>query len=278
MAFRRFAQACALLASVAALAGCGVSNQLDPVAAAATKSEQAGGFNVNFTLKLSGSSMPGGSTVLTGSGAFDGAQGEMTIDMAGLLGQTGADGQLREIMLQEDGHLVMYMQVPFVASLLPGGKTWMRLDLQEAGKSLGVDLSKLLGQAGSTNPAETLAMLKSNGDFAAVGPETIDGVSTTHYKGAVDLARAASSASLPDSYVERLRAMGAPTQVPVDAWIGDDGLLREVDLSYGSDETAIDLTMKMSDYGRTVSVSAPPADEVFDATALATKGLHAGTG
>jgi hypothetical protein len=37
--------------------------------------------------------------------------------------------------------------------------------------------------------------------------------------------------------------------------------------------TSTSMTMNMSDYGTDVNISAPPADQVFDATELATKGL-----
>jgi hypothetical protein len=41
---------------------------------------------------------------------------------------------------------------------------------------------------------------------------------------------------------------------------------------------SLETTMDMSDYGLPVNVSAPPADEVFDATALAAQGAQSQSG
>jgi hypothetical protein len=63
--------------------------------------------------------------------------------------------------------------------------------------------------------------------------------------------------------------------VPVDVWIGkDDGLVRRLQISYDLTESgrsvSTQLTLDLSDWGTDVSVQAPPADQVFDATDLAT--------
>ena len=45
------------------------------------------------------------------------------------------------------------------------------------------------------------------------------------------------------------------------------------DMSTGGKQMSVSMTMGMSDYGTPVEVSAPPADQVFDATDLAAKGV-----
>lgn len=274
---RRVLSALALAALAAGLTACGVTRTVDPVAGAATKTQDAGGYKATFSLAISAAGTP---LTMTGHGEFDADQGEVVMDMSGLLQQSGApagtDGTIDAIYLREDGDPVMYFKMGLLSSLLPGGKTWIRLDFAKAGKAAGIDLGKLMGGA-TQNPADALQLLRANGDFAQVGTETIGGVSTTHYHGTVDLKKALAAKGAPDDLIQRLRDAGAPEQYPVDVWVDDSGYVRQLELSYDQNTNGVPLTtsmtIDMSDYGTDVSVSPPPADQVFDATDLATKGL-----
>jgi hypothetical protein len=65
-------------------------------------------------------------------------------------------------------------------------------------------------------------------------------------------------------------------------WVDDQGYIRQYESSY--DETrggnAVSTTTKVeiSDYGTQVDISPPPADQVFDATELAKKGISSELG
>jgi hypothetical protein len=275
---RRALFALALAALAATLAACGgVTRTVDPVAGAATKTQGAGGYKATFSLAMSAG---GRQLTLTGHGEFDADQGEVVMDMSQLLQQSGApagtDGTIDAIYLREDGDPVMYVKLGLLSSLMPGGKTWIRLDVARAGKAAGIDLGKLMGGA-TQNPADALQLLRANGDFTAVGTETVAGVSTTHYHGTVDLKKALAAKGAPDDLIQRLLDMGAPAHYPVDVWVDDSGYVRQLELDFMQTTNGVPLSTKttigMSDYGTNVSVSAPPADEVFDATELATKGL-----
>ena len=60
--------------------------------------------------------------------------------------------------------------------------------------------------------------------------------------------------------------------IPADVWVDSNGLLRResVSVAFGQalQGATMSMTMNLHDFGTTVSVSAPPADEVFDATSL----------
>ena len=62
-----------------------------------------------------------------------------------------------------------------------------------------------------------------------------------------------------------------------DAWIGKDGLVRRVRVTYdvprGEEPMRMAMTMNLYDYGAHVSIAAPPSSQVFDATSLAQQGL-----
>ena len=81
------------------------------------------------------------------------------------------------------------------------------------------------------------------------------------------------------SLLARARLLLAGLVVAVSAglvWVDGAGYIRQFEMSY--DETlsgntvSMSMIMSMSDYGTTVDVSAPPADQVFDATELAAQG------
>jgi hypothetical protein len=262
----------ALVATAAVLAGCGAQSVLDPVAAAATKSQSAGGARISMRLTVDAPVV--GSTVVTADGAFDQQQGQLTLDLSDLLAKlptqlSAGDGQIKTIYTNENGDPILYVGASFLANALAGGKQWVRIDLAHAASSAGIDLSQILGQAGG-NPADVLAMLRASGEVTTVGPDTVDGTAVTHYHATIDLEKALTQKGIPHDAVQRLLDSGAPTTLPVDVWIGDDdGLVRQVETSYsattsGGTATA-SLSLKLSDWGTPVSVEAPPADQVFEA-------------
>ena len=116
-------------------------------------------------------------------------------------------------------------------------------------------------------------MLRSVGSVQTVGTETVDGVSTTHYKATIDLAKAADTVGGPaKEAVQHLIDKGGPSYVPVDVWIGDDGLVRKltVDETVSNDgETAtLHLTLDLSDYGTRRERHRAAVGDTLDATGL----------
>jgi len=277
----RLALLLALVAMSIVLSACGASvNQtLDPVAAAATKTQSAGGVKMTMSVTVG---VGGTSAAITGDGAFDKGQGSMDLDFGNLLQQAGAPAgsgsTARILYLTENGDPVVYLHLPFLDGNLPGGKSWVRLDLQKTGDALGVNLQKALGSSATQNPSDALQLLQSQGSFTKVGSETIDGVQTTHYQGTIDLQKAAAANGASSSLVQRMIAAGVPTQLPIDVWIDGSGYLRQIKETYGGTAAANSfstaVTIGLSDYGTTVDVTAPPSGEVFDATGPAVRGIQ----
>jgi hypothetical protein len=274
MVGRRIALALALLGSLVALAGCGFSKAVDPVASAATKTEDAGGAKMAMTFDIVA---PGGkSFTFSANGVFDKDQGDMTMDLSSVLEAAGAPaglgGQMEIRFLTENGDPVVYVNFPALAAMLPGGEAWIKINLEQAGKSLGVDLNQLMSQA-NQNPAQMLDMLRASGSVEKVGEETVNGESTTHYTASIDLAKAAEQlGSAGQAMVDDLIAKSGVKQVPVDVWIGDDGLVRrmtmDLSMAQSGQTAAAHVTIDISDYGTPVNVEAPPADQTTDLSAL----------
>jgi hypothetical protein len=66
-------------------------------------------------------------------------------------------------------------------------------------------------------------------------------------------------------------------ELPADVWIGKDGLVRRVALSYGLTQKGqrahLDMRMDLFDYGANVTIAAPPSNDVLDATQFAQQGI-----
>lgn len=280
---RRAVLALALLAFAAGLTACGgVTKTVDPVAAAATKTQDSGGYKAATTVTVSAA---GKQLTMTGHGSFASNRGEMDMDLGGLLGAlgggSGADSTMKAIYLTEGGDHVMYLNLAFLSSMLPGGKSWIRIDLEKAGKAAGIDVNQLMSGAGQ-NPSDSLALLRTHGDFSEVGTEKLDGVDTTHYHGTVDLQKAAAASGAGSDAIKRILELGGPSQYPVDVWVDDAGYVRQYETSYDQTSNGSPMSMSMKveigDYGTNVDVTAPPADQTFDATELAAKGASSQLG
>jgi hypothetical protein len=276
-AARRALLGLALAGLAVSLSACGgAASALDPVAEAATKSADAGGATVKIDMAFTIGAQKG---AMTATGRFDRDEGELSFDLSKLFTGSGAPaaagGPMRMIYRKEDGHSILYMSMPFLATMLPDGRTWVKTDLDRLAGVMGRDFGQLVGQS-SQNPGDTLAMLRSVGDVEKVGTDTVDGVETTHYRATIDLAKAIEQKGVSKATVQRLRESGAPAKLPVEVWVGkDEGLPRKLEMAYDAktqgSPVSTRMTMSFSEWGSDVSVDAPPDDEVFDATELAAK-------
>ena len=61
----------------------------------------------------------------------------------------------------------------------------------------------------------------------------------------------------------------ADASFDADVWVGDDGLVRRIRFSPGSDGERIVMQTELFDYGVDVHVEAPPPAEVIDFSDLA---------
>jgi hypothetical protein len=276
-----------VLAVALVSAGCGGGSSssalsLDPVAAAATKTQNAGAARIRLNMAISAR----GKTVkMHASGAMDGTSVEMSFKLGSLLGLSGlpsaaksklSHGSMKEIALEEGGDYVIYMMIPFLASQLPGGQPWMKLDVSKLGKSAGVDLGKLMSGS-QIQPTDLLSTLKSDGaTIHKVGSATIDGTATTQYRVTVDMAKALKSKGLTSPLLKS--AAAHVKSINENVWIGKDGLVRRIafvsSLPQGGSSQ---MTMDFYDYGAHTDIAAPPSNQVFDATQLAQQGLAGAT-
>jgi hypothetical protein len=283
-----------IAALVAGLGACGGGSSDAPrVRQATTKdpfrlvaaSADAAAQEKSAKLSMSMTVSAGGQTrSFTADGAFDFAarSGVLTMDMSSL-GLPGGPGRMEVRVV--DG--VLYMNVgdllgaagPAATQEL-GGKHWFKLD---ASALTDRSTPSGLGALGSGNPTSTLDALRGvSSDVTVLGSDTVRGVDTTHYAVTIDLSKALDRVPVGerDAATKGLKMLGAGS-VPAEVWIDGHGCPRKLVMNLGGAEgsgTSLGaLTMEMYDYGTTVEVHAPPADDTVDMM-NAFGGLLGGTG
>jgi hypothetical protein len=249
---RRSALALLAVPLVAAACGGGKSSApppSDPLAAvkgAAVKTAAAGSEKLGLVATV----VSGGQTVeLKGTGGFD-TKAHLG-SLRGTLAAGGVNGALDEV----SQGTTLYVKSDLLGAMLPAGKTWIKLDLAQLAKSQGLDVSSLLSQ----DPSQALKQLESLKDVTKVGAETVGGFATTHYHAAIDVSKLPSAAK------------GGTGDY--DVWIGDDGYVHRVRATITSKASKATVTTDFSGYGDKVTVTVPPASQVYDGTRTKIPGL-----
>jgi hypothetical protein len=235
---------------------------LDPVAKAADATAAAGTaeFGIAGSMTAAGQSIP-----MRGNGALDMRSQRMRMSMSMPIPGAG-QVEIEEIF---DGS-AFYMRFPSaLTQRLPGGKAWMKIDLEAMGKASGVDLEQMM-QANQSNPADMLEALKGVGSSRVVGQEQIGGAPTTHYSANIDLSKAADNIADKKSAdaVKQMFAASGTNSIPIDVWIDRAGRVRREQVKLSTSEFAMDLTIEFTRFGVPVDTTPPPADQVMDAGAL----------
>ncbi len=238
------------------------NSPLDPVAQAADTTAAAGSaeFGLAGTITVNGQTIP-----LNGNGAIDMRNHAMRMDVSMPLPGMGSL-QMQELL----SGTTFYIHMPDqLASRMPGGKSWMKLDLQALSKSSGVDFKQLM-QANQGNPADMLQALKGAGSSQVVGHEDVNGDPTMHYHATIDLTKALDR--IPDKQIaDSLRQMFAARgmgSLPIDVWIDRSGRVRREAINFTTGTMSMQMTISFTRFGVTVDTTPPPADQVLDAGAL----------
>jgi hypothetical protein len=275
------------------------SDPAEALKQATQKTTAAGTAKVAMTFSLTG--VPGiGDTTLGIDGALDSATGRssFTMDLSKLTAALPASQQAGVGAILGDGNIQIvtdgsdvYMQLGGLASLLGAttGQSWIKLPV---GSGVAGAVGAPLGDG-----TEILKLLDQAGGMTTVGTEQVRGVDTTHYQGTLDLASALAEASADqrakaESELGKVGIDPSSATVPVDVWIGNDGLVRRVQIgvqglqasgsttasSAATGSLGGTLTMEFYDFGQPVNITVPPADQVLtvDPSMLGSLGKLAG--
>jgi hypothetical protein len=254
----------------------GQNSHLTPfqlVSQAASKTEAAKTAHMSMVMSIAGANT-GRSISMTGTGAMDIANGDaqLSFDMSGL---GGAMSSMKFDMVVAGGAL--YMHLPATAAThLPAGASWIKIDLAALSRETGMGLGGLSGGSmAAFDPSQTLAYLKGvSKSVTHAGSETVRGTQAERYHIVIDPKKAMKevSGSTRCGLGAATKVLGKMT-IPADVWIDGQGRLVRMQMHFSisppGTTQSVGMTMRMDlfDFGAPVHVTAPPASQVYDATA-----------
>lgn len=260
--------------------GCGASAALDPVARAADVTQSLPGAQIALSAEVV---LPFGSEPLryTGHGVVsnDPLSADIRLDFSHLGPRRSGAHLVADMRILR--HVFFLRFAPLSAQL--HGKQWLKIDEGRTAKAVG------LGNLPSTDeldPDQYLTYLRSvSGGLTGIGGQPIHGVATTGYRGEIDLEKVAQQApadrrSATVAAVGNLERVTGVSSIPFQVWIDGAGRVRRVSLSEGesstnSDAVKVFVTVDFLRFGPQHPAPAPPAGEVFDASAAAASALKA---
>ena len=228
---------------------------------------------MEVVIERHGEGPPQAPITVAGEADFQAHRGHMLIDLS----QLGLPGPPVDAVFD---NATVYEKFPqALGAALPPGKSWVKVDLATAGKSVGVGAGGI-GQAQAGDPSQTLDYLRGVSDHVTrVGTEDVRGTQTTHYRAVADLEKAAErSPTAREQIKASIKLLGSSTQ-PLDVWIDAQGRVRRmkyaVDLSKSKAAASTPrvsglatFTLDLFDFGVPVQATVPPADQVTDLSAL----------
>jgi hypothetical protein len=181
---------------------------------------------------------------------------EMTLALPGI-----GDAEMR---LVDD---VFYMKLPME---LQPGKSWIKIDTNGTdpiSKSLGASVKQIKEQG---DPTQILKQMSNAGTITGVKREQLNGKDTTHYSITVDVKKLAESQKDPD--VKKMMQDAADSAglktVPLEVWLDSENLPARITVDTPvmnpttNQPINTKVTIDYSDWGKPVTVTAPPADEI----------------
>ncbi|WP_377270562.1 hypothetical protein [Peterkaempfera sp. SMS 1(5)a] len=265
--------AAVLLAALAGTAGCtgvgGADAQstraastdhlaADPLTAVRSAADITGHSGSARTATQVVTRSPGKKAEFHGTGVYDYARRIGTVSVL-LPPGAATKGRMTEVVLPG----LVYLQNS--GARVPAGK-WVKLQVKQLPDGN-------LVSSGTTDPATAAGALRGAQSARLLSTETVGGVVLKHYRGTLDLAKAADATGGPGADGLRMAA-GTFTvkKVPYDVWLDAQGRLHKVVEVFtfssvpGStakkDRVVVTSTTSLSDFGGAVQAAEPPAGDV----------------
>lgn len=203
----------------------------------------------------------GGGRTQAGAGTLRFEGDSYTADVSLSMPQTG---RVRAVLGPEESFLALP-----AAKGLPRSKPWLKVTAG-ADTPIARQLHPVLEQFRATfDPARNLGLLAAAEDLEEVGPVTVEGVATTHYRADVRLRRAVRAAS-SDPVREQYQSMldAGATTLTYDVWVDVTGLPRRYSAELPSASGLYSVTAVYRDWGEGADIERPGAKEVYDAERL----------
>jgi len=222
----------------------------------ATRTEGTAAFSGTITIRVKGKSH---------HIDFDGksslrppAEGELHLDLSELGVKGGIDERIVGGAVYLDFKSLFDQSKRTIPDSL-AGKRWVRADASDLGVTGGV---------GGGDPTSQLDALAGIDDVQKVGTDEVGGVSTTHYRGTIDVQKALANLPEPQrtQLQEALGKVKIDTTLPVDVWLDGRNRTRRLGLvekleSSSTGTTTVTVDLELGHFGTDVHVAAPSEDE-----------------
>ncbi|MFJ9715119.1 hypothetical protein ACIRPQ_04100 [Streptomyces sp. NPDC101213] len=214
---------------------------------ATDRTEQLGSAEVRMTTDMG----TGAPVTMEGTYSWgDGYAFDVEMDTAAAQMQQLQDAPTTRMLFVDGAY---YYDVDPQASGPLEGKEWMKVDSSAVFGEQGAQA--LSGSNGS--PSASMKGLKYANDVEDLGPETVNGKATTHYRAVVDQKQ---MGKFKDAF-GTLTGSGA-TSLTMEVWVGAKDLPVRMIQEFGT----IKVTMDFDKFGETAAVKAPPAAQTGDLT------------
>ena len=201
--------------------------------------------------------------VFTGTGGDDYVRRIGRLEVAVPPG-AATTGKIVEVILPG----IVYLQNS--GAKVPAGK-WVKLDVRQLPDGN-------LVSSGATDPAGAAGALRGAQKAELVGTETVAGVVLKHFRGTLDLAKAAEATGGRGADGLRMAAQTFTVKdVPYDAWLDDRGRLHKVVEVFtfagvagskeAKDQVKVTSTTSLSDFGAPVDAAEPTAGDIYSMNA-----------
>jgi hypothetical protein len=269
--------ALALLAAAGCSSGSGASaappqsrTPAQEIELAASTAETVNSFSASMSLDISTKIASVGSESVTMAGTVSemvhpSLLAELTFSTVEAAG-TSLPGGISEIITANE----IYVKQADLSMLLHTDKQWLGLPLSALSGSSGLNLGSLFSQSDTSNPLTMTQLLAGATGVKKVGTGTVDGVPVTEYTGSYALT--AAIGKLPAS--ERSAVSSAFKQAGLDAgtarftvWIDAQNIVRKDTTVLTSSTFSENLTMTVTGVNQPLSITAPPAGQVYTVTA-----------
>jgi hypothetical protein len=245
----------ALLLMAISLTACGGDvTSIDPVAKAADRTQDVAGAHFVMSARVAAE----GQTVeFAGPGeiADHGQKLHMHMTMpAAILGMKGLAGKSVTFEAIGAGKTFYFRGGPFAQV---AGKKWVVVGDDEASFDLG-----------QNDPSKMLEYLRAVSQVQEVGTETVRGVKTTHYKARIQLDKVADKVSPEAAHaLEQLSTGLGTNEIPIEAWVSDDGLVRKLAMNWHPKRGSFVLNLELFGFGD-VGIAVPSASETVNVKQL----------
>ena len=165
-----------------------------------------------------------------------------------------------------------YMKSGMFPASMTRGKTWVEIKLSDLGVA-GSALQSLMSQVNNSSPLSQTQLLTASKDVKKVGTGTVGGVPVTEYAGSVSLTQ--GLAKLPANLRSQLSAEFAQaglTTGQFKVWIDGQNRMRKMVMTEAGTKVSETITMTVSSYNQPVTVTLPPASQVYTLPASALAG------